>query len=201
MALSLTWGGRADTNVAFSEFLETWHHVAVVRSGSTCTIYLDGASKGSLTLAASNNPSGVIRLGRSDEIHQQFYGFIDDVAVFTSALSASQVAALAAAHHRRLAADARAGVLGSRVGVRRPARPVRRALAAGLTAESLRPLRRIDTMRTPMRNVTVISLLSLRPNSKAQRCCRRPDYKFSIVSTLPAAIRSPAEDRHDAVSP
>jgi len=160
MALSLTWGGRADTNVAFSEFFgsghtvaarfmlqfantyagpmlavhgggvywigngdggggnnrisirigsgsldvpipatfrETWHHVAVVRSGSTCAIYLDGASKGSLTLAASNNPSGVIRLGRSDEIHQQFYGFLDDVAVFTSALSASQVAALAAA--------------------------------------------------------------------------------------------------------
>ena len=119
MALSLTWGGRADTNVAFSEFFaadhtvaarfmlqfvnvytgpmmavhgsgvyfigngdggggnnkisirigngsldvpiaasfkETWHHVAVVRSGSTCTVYIDGASKGTLTVSAANAP-------------------------------------------------------------------------------------------------------------------------------------------------
>lgn len=160
MALSLTWGGRADTNVTFSEFFagnhtvaarfmlqfvnvyagpmlavhgsgvyfigngdggggknkisirigtgfldvpitasfkETWHHVAVVRSGTTCTVYIDGASKGTLTISSSNNPNGMICLGRSDEIHQQFYGFLDDVAVFTAALSASQVAALAVA--------------------------------------------------------------------------------------------------------
>src|SRR4029077_12837644 len=159
MALSLTWGGRADTNIAFSEFFagnhtvaarfmlqfvnvyagpmlavhgsgvyfigngdggggnnklsikigtgaldipmpatfkETWHHVAVVRSGTTCTVYVDGALKGTLTISSSNNPNGTIRLGRSDEIHQQFYGFLDDVAIFTSALSASHVAALAA---------------------------------------------------------------------------------------------------------
>ena len=157
MALSLTWGGRADTNVAFSEFFagnhtvaarfmmqfinvytgpmiavhgsgtyfigsvygggtdnrlriragsglldvpfaasfkEAWHHVAVVRSGSTCTIYVDGVSKGTLTVGSSANPNGTIRLGRSDEVHQQFYGFLDDVAVFTKALSAAEVAAL-----------------------------------------------------------------------------------------------------------
>jgi Concanavalin A-like lectin/glucanases superfamily len=127
MALSLTWGGRADTNVAFSEFFarnhtvavifmlqfvnayagpmltvhgsgvyfigngdggggnnkisiqigtgsldipipasfkETWHHVAVVRKGMICTVYIDGASKGTLTVSASNNPSGTLRLGR-----------------------------------------------------------------------------------------------------------------------------------------
>lgn len=158
MALSLTWGGRADTNIAYSEFFvgnhtvaarfmlqfvnvyagpmlavhgsgvyfigygdggnnkisirigtgsldvpieasfqETWHHVAVVRNGTTCTVYIDGVMKGTLTISSSNNPSGTIRLGRSDEIHQQFYGFLDDVAVFKAALTASQVAALAAA--------------------------------------------------------------------------------------------------------
>ena len=171
MALSLTWGGRADTDIDFSEFFagdhtvsvrfmlqfingyegpmlavhgsgvyligndcivpsgrrrphmkleptnrisvrigsgscqiripasfrETWHHLAVVRNGMTCTVYVDGAAKGTLTLSSANNPSGVIRLGRSDEIHQQFYGFLDDVGVFTAALSASEVAALATA--------------------------------------------------------------------------------------------------------
>jgi len=157
MALSLTWGGRADTNVALSEFLtgnhtvavrfmmqfvnvyagpmvaghgsgryfigngnggadnnkisirigasaldvpiatnfkEAWHHVAVVRNGSTCTVYLDGASKGTLTFPTSNVPTGTLRFGRSDEIHEQFYGLIDDVAVFKAALSASTVAAV-----------------------------------------------------------------------------------------------------------
>src|SRR5262245_21110248 len=160
MALSLTWGGQADTDVSFSEFFagnhtvavrfmlqfvnvytgpmlavhgtgvyfigngdggggnnkilirigtgsldipiaasfqETWHHIAVVRKGKTFRVYIDGTSKGTLTISSSNNPTGTIRLGRSDEIHQQFYGFLDDVAVFTAALSASQVSALAAA--------------------------------------------------------------------------------------------------------
>jgi hypothetical protein len=157
MALSLTWGGRVDTNVSFAEFFasnhtvavrfmlqfvnvysgpmlavhgsgiyfigngdggggnnklairigtgsldvpvaasfkETWHHLAVVRKGSIVRVYVDGVSKGTLAVTSSNNPNGTIRLGRSDEIHQQFYGFLDDVAVFKSALSASQVKAL-----------------------------------------------------------------------------------------------------------
>jgi Concanavalin A-like lectin/glucanases superfamily/Polyglycine hydrolase-like, structural repeat/Peptidase family M23 len=160
MALSLTWNGRVDTTVAFTEFFakdhtvavrfmlqfvnvyagpmlavhgsgtyfigngdggggnnrlairigpgsldvpipasfkETWHHLAVVRSGGSCTVYLDGTSKGTLPLSSAGNPAGTIRLGRSDEIHQQFYGFLDDVAVFTAALSPRQVAGLAAA--------------------------------------------------------------------------------------------------------
>ena len=125
MALSVTWGGRADTNVAFTEFfgadhtvavrfmiqfaniyegpmlavhgsgtyfigvgdgsagnnkiairigsgsLElpiaqtfqgSWHHVAVVRSGTIGTVYLDGASKGTLALPASGQPSGTLRM-------------------------------------------------------------------------------------------------------------------------------------------
>ena len=161
MALSLTWGGRADTNVALTEFfgadhtvavrfmiqfaniyegpmlavhgsgtyfigcgdgsagnnkitirigsgsLElpiaqtfqgSWHHVAVVRSGTIGTVYLDGASKGTLALPASGQPSGTLRMGRSDQIHQQFYGFLDDVAIFKAALTAAQVSALASAN-------------------------------------------------------------------------------------------------------
>ncbi len=75
----------------------TWHHLAIVRSGSTCTVYLDGQSQGTLALGASSQPSGTLRLGRGDAIHQQFYGLVDDFAVFTVAKSAAQVQALAAA--------------------------------------------------------------------------------------------------------
>lgn len=160
MALSLTWGGRADTNITYSEFVggnhtiavrfmlqfvsiytglmiavhgsgvyfigtgdggggnnkisirigtgsvdipiaagfkETWHHLAVVRNGSTFTVYLDGVSKGNLTISSSNLPNGTLRLGRSDEIHQQFYGFLDDLAIFKAALSSADILALATA--------------------------------------------------------------------------------------------------------
>ena len=37
--------GSLEVPIAAS-FKETWHHIAVVRNGSTCTVYLDGASPG-----------------------------------------------------------------------------------------------------------------------------------------------------------
>jgi hypothetical protein len=95
--LSIQIGGASLDVPIPASFKESWHHVAVVRSGATCTVYLDGVSKGTLTISAASNPSGTLRLGRSDEIHQQFYGFLDDVAVFKAALSASRIKTLAAA--------------------------------------------------------------------------------------------------------
>jgi murein DD-endopeptidase MepM/ murein hydrolase activator NlpD len=98
----------------------TWHHLAVVRTGApdvdplnppvvsppgTFTVYLDGQQAGSMSVPAGTAPVGTLRLGRryvgptSDDGGEQFYGLIDDLAVFHEALSPSQVAALAAAHH------------------------------------------------------------------------------------------------------
>jgi hypothetical protein len=225
MALSLTWGGRADTNVGLTEcfgadhtvavrfmiqfaniyegpmlavhgsgtyfigcgdgsagnskiairigsgslelsiaqtFQGSWHHVAVVRSGTIGTVYLDGASKGTLALPASGQPSGTLRMGRSDQIHQQFYGFLDDVAIFKAALTAAQVSALASANtltgnETNLLAgyvfgDGPTAALpatlrehdGRVSNLRRSVRALRRALAAGVETQGVGPVYRLN---------------------------------------------------------
>jgi hypothetical protein len=80
-----------------ASFQGTWHHLALVRSGGTITVYLDGSSAGSFAVGASDTPTGDLWLGRGDAVHQQFYGLVDDVAIFSAAKSAAAVQALAAA--------------------------------------------------------------------------------------------------------
>jgi murein DD-endopeptidase MepM/ murein hydrolase activator NlpD len=81
-----------------------WHHLAAVRTGTTFTLYLDGASVGATTISGTA-PAGRLRFGKDtfdaalDGGGSQFYGLVDDVAVFTRALSAAEVASLASAQH------------------------------------------------------------------------------------------------------
>jgi murein DD-endopeptidase MepM/ murein hydrolase activator NlpD len=81
----------------------TWHHIAVVRMGTTVWLYLDGAQVGiALTIPGTDLPEGTLRLGKTNDATAaggvQFYGLLDDVAVFTTALSATEIAQLAAAN-------------------------------------------------------------------------------------------------------
>ncbi|HEX6737464.1 MAG TPA: LamG-like jellyroll fold domain-containing protein [Vicinamibacteria bacterium] len=83
----------------------TWHFLAVVRTGDSLQLFLDGSAVGAaLTLPAGGLPSGTVRLGKttfltSDGGGNQFYGLLDDVAVFTQALTAIEIAALGNAAH------------------------------------------------------------------------------------------------------
>ena len=84
----------------------TWHHLAVVRSGSVLRLYLDGQQQGSpLTIPGDGQPVGTLRLGKDtfngtlDGGASQFYGLLDDVAVFTSALTQAEIGQLAGAQH------------------------------------------------------------------------------------------------------
>jgi len=59
-------GSRLDiTGLTFA--LNTWHHLAVVRSSGTLTAYVNGTSIGSSSYASSinNNSSGSVQMGRS----------------------------------------------------------------------------------------------------------------------------------------
>lgn len=72
----------------------TWHHLAVVRSSSTVRMYLDGTQVGgTLTVPSTGLPQGTLRLGKTNDATVaggvQFYGLLDDVAAFTTALSAT----------------------------------------------------------------------------------------------------------------
>lgn len=83
-----------------------WYHVTLVRQAGGFTVYLDGArlcpDLGPCSFPpGGNTPSGNLRLGRfgtggtAQERDAQFYGFIDDVAVFRRALDAAEVNGLA----------------------------------------------------------------------------------------------------------
>jgi hypothetical protein len=83
----------------------TWHHLAVRRSGTTFQMFLDGISVGSsLTLPVSDLPSGTMRFGKNTFNAAldggggaQFYGILDDIAIFKKALP--KIDELARAHH------------------------------------------------------------------------------------------------------
>ena len=92
-------------------YRNVWQHLAVVRQGNTIRAHLNGklldAFKSaeltvpSFGLPSSNTP---LRIGRrtsgvSDETRfWQFYGLIDDLGVFTRALTSDEIANLATAH-------------------------------------------------------------------------------------------------------
>ena len=90
-----------------------WYHIAAVRKGNTVTVYLNGTPlPQSVAVPATDlpSPSSVVRLGRRTNNvftnngtgggdhpmrEAQFYGLIDDVAVFKRALTHVEVATLA----------------------------------------------------------------------------------------------------------
>jgi murein DD-endopeptidase MepM/ murein hydrolase activator NlpD len=94
-----------------------WHHVALVKKGATALIpYLDGTPLATLYVPPAPAPAGNIRFakktfavaGRGGGV-AQFYGLIDDVAIFTRALTSEQVAQLVNMRIQGTEADLLAG--------------------------------------------------------------------------------------------
>ena len=86
VSTTYTWTGK-DTN---------WHHITGVKSGTGGTIYIDGTSvatgtaSATLTSATGNN----FQIGALTGASLYANGIIDEVAIFDSALSASDVTAI-----------------------------------------------------------------------------------------------------------
>ena len=80
-----------------------WAHLAIVRSGNKFTLFLNGDRVNPSLTYSGPEPTGNLRLGRrtdgvmhgipgkSDNYFPQFYGFVDEVAVFTRALTEKQI--------------------------------------------------------------------------------------------------------------
>ncbi len=94
----------------------TWLHVAVVRSGNVFKLYLNGTHLTpdiTVNSGDSSLPGGTstLRLGRrTDNMlvskwEAQYYGFIDDVAVFTKALTKQEIDAVIGETDGRLHGD------------------------------------------------------------------------------------------------
>jgi hypothetical protein len=76
-----------------------WHHVAVTRTGSTATIYVDGIPAGSDSFynSAFNNNSLPIRIGTDGPTYDadsSFNGQIDDVRIYNYGLTHTQIKSL-----------------------------------------------------------------------------------------------------------
>lgn len=86
LSLELPSGGTADTN---------WHHIVAVFDGVNGTLYVDGALVAGPTAATGYvpDPDGDLNIGQRADGSFQFTGGIDEVAIYTNALSASDVAA------------------------------------------------------------------------------------------------------------
>ena len=76
-----------------------WHHLAAVRSGNFISVYLDGALVGTpVPLTHTAVPAGLLRLGRQtpgvfvNNREAQFYGLLADLAVYSRALTAGEIA-------------------------------------------------------------------------------------------------------------
>jgi murein DD-endopeptidase MepM/ murein hydrolase activator NlpD len=86
-------GGRSRYyTVAGRLAIEKWHWLALVRDGSSLRLYLDGAEikpdvSSDTIISGTGSPSGTLRMGRKESGDAQFYGLMDDVAIFDAALS------------------------------------------------------------------------------------------------------------------
>lgn len=73
-----------------------WYHLATVQSGTTVTVYLNGSSQGSATVAAINSDWGNnFRIGSIfSNTGFRFNGLLDEAAIWKTALDASNIAAI-----------------------------------------------------------------------------------------------------------
>lgn len=71
-----------------------WHHYVVVKTGSTAQLYFDGSLYTSATITASHScGASIATLGtyRTNEAANWFNGYLDELAIFNRALTASEV--------------------------------------------------------------------------------------------------------------
>jgi murein DD-endopeptidase MepM/ murein hydrolase activator NlpD len=92
--LVMIGGGTRYYTLAGKLAPERWHWLALVRDGARLRVYVDGAlikpdnnSSKEESAFLRDPPVGTLRLGRKASVEAQFYGLIDDVAIFNSALS------------------------------------------------------------------------------------------------------------------
>jgi RHS repeat-associated protein len=97
--LAAVYSGAAWLSTGVKPAIDVWHHVALVRNAGTTTIYLDGAAlTPTNSTIAPTVPGAGFAIGRqSGATGRYFAGSIDEVAVYSSALSTATVAAHVAA--------------------------------------------------------------------------------------------------------
>lgn len=71
-----------------------WHHVAVTKSSGTARLYIDGSQDGQGSMGTATANSNALKLGARDDLAAASYfkGTLDEVRLFSRALTAAEVA-------------------------------------------------------------------------------------------------------------
>lgn len=75
----------------WSPTINTWHYVAITRSGSDYTLYIDSASPAQTAVDANPIPAAVVPFGIGSAEAFSFPGQIDEVHLFDRALSSAEI--------------------------------------------------------------------------------------------------------------
>jgi len=81
--------GATEVTTAFTD-TTSWHHVAMAYNGTTLEMYLDGVSKGTATGVYTNSAADWL-IGKWNGGSNYFNGYIDEIALFNTVLSATNV--------------------------------------------------------------------------------------------------------------
>jgi hypothetical protein len=96
--LNFTEIGIADNFGATTLANNVWYHVVAVKngdSGTNLTLYVNGVSDGTASIGTISTPSGTIHIGSwNNGIENNFPGTMDDVRIYSRALSAPEVTGL-----------------------------------------------------------------------------------------------------------
>ena len=105
---------RVNSTTLYSDHLNTWIHLAATYDGATMKLYVNGALESSLPAAITVN-SNALPLGLGAQVDagnagtRFFAGAMDDSRVYNRALTAGEIAALAAATTHTITASAGTG--------------------------------------------------------------------------------------------
>ena len=74
----------------------TWAHYAMTYDGTTLTAYINGTSVGTASLSSPSSGAMYIRAGRGISFANPFVGDMDDLRLYSTSLTSSEVALIAA---------------------------------------------------------------------------------------------------------
>jgi hypothetical protein len=87
--------GPGGQGVIHYSFDDKWHHLIVVARSGEARFYMDGKKAGTDTETARPKPNGVdLYLGSTPGLSDFFHGALDEVKIFSRALSPSEIEAL-----------------------------------------------------------------------------------------------------------
>lgn len=79
---SVSHNAAGRTTYGGTSALNTWKHIALVRAGTTMTVYVNGTAVGSRTVAGTLGHTTVPTIGTSSGGNNKFYGYIDEFQVY-----------------------------------------------------------------------------------------------------------------------